>query len=133
MIGKKNLDLHRFRDQQASGRRALWRWPAFFVTFYWLLYRKLWGWAAAYFFTPPAVVAALLGVMAATGRAGQTIAGLGWLVFLALFFIAPPMLAGLFCATRDARSFWPASGRRRRAPSSSWRASRPRAAPAARR
>lgn len=104
VIGKKNLDyyLPRFRDQQASGRRALWHWPAFFVTLYWLLYRKLWGWAAAYFFLP-AVVAALLGVMAATGRAGQTIAGLGWLVFLALFFIAPPMLANSLYYSRCAK------------------------------
>ncbi|MFO1287846.1 MAG: hypothetical protein U1F49_15795 [Rubrivivax sp.] len=48
-------------------------------------------------------MAALLGVMAATGRAGQTIAGLGWLVFLALFFIAPPMLANSLYYARCAK------------------------------
>lgn len=31
--------------------KATWHWPAFFVPFWWLLYRKLYGWAALAFFT----------------------------------------------------------------------------------
>lgn len=31
--------------------KATWHWPAFFVPFWWMLYRKLYGWAALVFFT----------------------------------------------------------------------------------
>ncbi|MFO1287847.1 MAG: DUF2628 domain-containing protein [Rubrivivax sp.] len=50
VIGKKNLDYYPYRAFATSRRAAaaLWHWPAFFVTLYWLLYRKLWGWAAVY-------------------------------------------------------------------------------------
>lgn len=31
--------------------KATWHWPAFFVPFWWLLYRKMYGWAILAFFT----------------------------------------------------------------------------------
>lgn len=31
--------------------KATWHWPALFVPFWWMLYRKLYGWAALVFFT----------------------------------------------------------------------------------
>src|SRR5690606_28271216 len=41
--------LERFRGFDAAGKAgASWHWPAFFITFFWLLYRKMWGAAAAY-------------------------------------------------------------------------------------
>lgn len=41
--------LERFRRFDAAGKAgASWHWPAFFITFFWLLYRKMWGAAAGY-------------------------------------------------------------------------------------
>lgn len=60
-IGPKNTEYYRSRfvkfDDDSS--RVSWNWPAFFITFYWLLYRKMWAWAALYFFLP--IVVSLVG------------------------------------------------------------------------
>ena len=41
--------LERFRRFESAGKAgASWHWPAFFITFFWMLYRKMWGVAAAY-------------------------------------------------------------------------------------
>lgn len=41
--------LRRFVDFDRAGRtRATWHWPAFFVAFFWLVYRKMWTFAAGY-------------------------------------------------------------------------------------
>ena len=52
-IGPRNQDyyLGEFAKIHAAGGgiQASWHWPAFFVTGYWLLYRKMWGWAFVYF------------------------------------------------------------------------------------
>jgi type II secretory pathway pseudopilin PulG len=94
-IGPKNTDyyLPRFEARHASGAAARWHWPAFFVTFYWLLYRKLWGWALVYFIAPY-VVFFMLGILAAAaGASGARV--VGPLVLLATlgFFIVPPLVA----------------------------------------
>jgi len=52
IIGPKNHDyyLHqflRFDSNEKAG--ASWHWPAFFLNFYWLLYRKMWRNAFLYF------------------------------------------------------------------------------------
>ena len=55
ILGPKNQEyyLQRFADYEASGKTTLgWHWPAFFVTFYWLLYRKMWLAALLYFILP---------------------------------------------------------------------------------
>lgn len=53
-VGYKNTDyyLPRFARFDAEGSGATWNWPAFFVSFYWLLYRKMWLWALVYFLLP---------------------------------------------------------------------------------
>jgi hypothetical protein len=41
--------LRRFVDfDRARRTRATWHWPAFFVAFFWLVYRKMWTYAAGY-------------------------------------------------------------------------------------
>jgi len=50
-IGPKNTGryLKAFNAFQAAGGfKPTWHWPAAFVTCYWLLYRKMWGWFAGY-------------------------------------------------------------------------------------
>lgn len=97
-IGPKNTEyyLTRFREQHASGRRSLWNWPAFLLTFYWLLYRKLWLPAIGYFVLPY-VILAVVGVAAASLGAskdsGDAIMGMVWLAYFGVVFIAPPMFA----------------------------------------
>jgi hypothetical protein len=41
---------HQFREG-GEGFKATWHWPAFFVPFFWMLYRKLYGWAVLAFIT----------------------------------------------------------------------------------
>jgi type II secretory pathway pseudopilin PulG len=94
-IGTKNTDyyLSRFREQHSSGRRSLWHWPAFFVTFYWLLYRKLWLPALAYFVLPY-LIALLVGiVLGLLGATDSVVGGFAWLAYAGLIFVAPPLLA----------------------------------------
>lgn len=40
----------RFREAGIDNFKATWHWPAFFVPFWWMLYRKLYGWAVLAFF-----------------------------------------------------------------------------------
>lgn len=67
ILGPKNQDYYldmfaRFdRDEAVS---ATWHWPAFFVTFFWLLYRKMWL-AALIYFLAPYLLMGLLGVVGA--------------------------------------------------------------------
>lgn len=50
-VGDKKADyyLPLFLRFDAGDGRASWNWPALFVPFFWLLYRKMYGYALAYF------------------------------------------------------------------------------------
>jgi hypothetical protein len=88
-------------DQFAGvGSIRRWHWPAFFVTWYWLLYRKMWGWAVGYFLLPY-VLLVVLSVVAAI--APTAAAMLGLLYVLGLFF-GPPMLANSLYHSHCAKS-----------------------------
>lgn len=41
--------VERFIKFEKRGIFATWNWPAFFVTFIWFMYRKMWVWALPYF------------------------------------------------------------------------------------
>jgi len=53
-IGPKNTDYYLtvFERFDTAGPGVSWNWPSFFVTFYWFLYRKMWGWAVLYYVVP---------------------------------------------------------------------------------
>ena len=53
-VGYKNAEYYvsRFKRFDEQGVKASWNWPSFFLSFYWLLYRKMWGWGALYFLSP---------------------------------------------------------------------------------
>lgn len=40
----------KFRREGMDHFEATWHWPAFFVPFWWMLYRKMYGWAAFFLF-----------------------------------------------------------------------------------
>ena len=92
-VGPKNRDHYLAKFALFDHERktsAGWHWPAFFITFYWLLYRKMWGKAALYFFLPYMVLVPV----AMFGRAVPGVAvAIGYLAYLLGIFIVPPLLA----------------------------------------
>lgn len=90
-IGYKKADyyLSRFDRFDLQGVGVSWNWPAFFVSFYWLLYRKMWVWALLYFLLPIplAIVEAILLPVS------EAAVGLVYVVYLAGVFILLPMYA----------------------------------------
>src|SRR5262245_42760869 len=54
-IGPHNRDyyLPKFERFGSGGGYASWNWPALFVPLLWMLYRKMWLFAAIYFFATP--------------------------------------------------------------------------------
>ena len=90
VIGDSNTHhyLSRF-DGIAHGEGAGWHWPGFLVTWYWMLYRKMWIPALIYFFAPY-VVAILLG---AASAASPVVGGLLSLAWIVAWLIGPGMLA----------------------------------------
>jgi len=99
-IGQKSQEyyLRQFAKFDSRGKAgATWHWPAFFATFYWLLYRKMWGTAVLYFFSP--YIAILLLVIASlfVGKAdGGLLVGVGWLVYIIAMFFFPALYANAF-------------------------------------
>lgn len=95
-IGPRNQGYYlkrfgRFDRQGKSG--ASWHWPAFFITFYWLLYRKMWRNALIYFLLPYLVLVPLAFVAGLFGEAGVMAAGALYLLYLVAIFILPPVYA----------------------------------------
>ncbi|RYY79855.1 MAG: DUF2628 domain-containing protein [Moraxellaceae bacterium] len=56
--------LKKFMEFDGEGKgRPSWHWPAFFMTTYWMLYRKMWRNALLYSVLPYGVVLIVIGVM----------------------------------------------------------------------
>ena len=99
LIGPKNTDyyLGYFLNADANGKAgASWHWPAFFVTFYWMLYRKLWVPAAVYFFAPAVAIMAASVVGALLDLSGDAAAALIFIVAMAVAYVLPSMYANRF-------------------------------------
>lgn len=80
-----------YRFDQGSSRVS-WNWPALFVTFFWLLYRRMYGLAFGYLLLWPILLVILLSVT--TLLVGAAIAGiLYWLLALVAQFVVAPMFA----------------------------------------
>jgi Tfp pilus assembly major pilin PilA len=89
IIGTNNQEyyMNRFKEFDEKGKSGVtWHWPAFFVTLYWLLYRKMWGRSALYFFLPYFIVI-LLTIF------GSAFIGIGFGIFFLLMWIVPPLFA----------------------------------------
>src|SRR5262249_13988726 len=86
-IGPTNTHYYLERFERLSqGDTARWHWPGALVTWYWLLYRKMWVGAVIYFFAPSLVFAIL-------GAISPVLTLVGWVAF----FLVPGMLAnGLY-------------------------------------
>ena len=96
ILGPKNQEyyLQRFADYEASGKTTLgWHWPAFFVTFYWLLYRKMWL-AALLYFILPYVCTSVLGLITSLLGESRGLMMLGcYLAYTLAILLLPPLFA----------------------------------------
>lgn len=82
---------HFFRFDSDGKAGASWNWSAFFATFFWLLYRKMWLSALVYF-----VLAIAIPLVIATGVANMsvdTVIGKSYSLCLAGILILPPIYA----------------------------------------
>ncbi len=95
-IGLNNQQyyLNYFQQFDRAGQTSTsWHWPAFFVTWYWLLYRKMWLIALIYFLLPY-VIGLIGGVMSAISSGlGVFISGVLWVAYLFAIFVWFPMNA----------------------------------------
>ncbi|HJY40111.1 MAG TPA: pilin [Steroidobacteraceae bacterium] len=80
-----------YRFDQGSSR-ASWNWPSFFVTFFWLLYRRMYGLAVGYLFGLPIALGIVLLVLVLIFGA---VAGglLYWVGAVAINFVIIPIFA----------------------------------------
>lgn len=90
-VGKSRADYYvpRFNAMRRDQSSWSWHWPAFFVTWYWFLYRKMWGWAVLYFLLP-LLLALPLGALI---YAFEKQAGVLYVALMASFWFVPPLLA----------------------------------------
>jgi type II secretory pathway pseudopilin PulG len=96
VLGPKNQDyyLDRFVAFDDAGKVSPgWNWSAFLVTFYWMLYRKMWMPAAIYFFLPYLLMLLSGIVGAVAGGVFGAFVTLAYFVYLVGVFIAVPMYA----------------------------------------
>jgi type II secretory pathway pseudopilin PulG len=95
-LGPKNQEyyLSRFARFDADGKvSATWHWPAFFVTFYWMLYRKMWLLALIYFFFPYVFFGLMGATTGVTNGSGNFLIGSVYLIYLAGILLLVPMYA----------------------------------------
>ena len=77
-----------YRFDQPGASRVSWNWPAFFVPFFWMLYRRMYGPAFAYFILYPLAALILLGIF--TALLGEAVAALAyWLVVISVRVLVP--------------------------------------------
>lgn len=96
VIGPKNQQqyLSYFLKADQLGKAQLsWHWPAFFVTFYWLLYRKMWLLALAVLILPALLLPSITLAGAVFGKATDLVIGLICLACLVALFVLPPLYA----------------------------------------
>ena len=96
VLGPKNQDYYldhfsRFDDEGKIS--PTWNWSAFLVTFYWLLYRKMWLNAAIYFLLPYLLLILFWVVGAVAGGAVGFVVSLGYFAYVGAVFIAMPLYA----------------------------------------
>lgn len=96
IIGPKNQEyyLRQFARFDSNGKTDVsWHWPAFFVTFYWFLYRKMWRNAIIYFVLPYLLMIPLGIVLAIIGKSADTIINISYVLYAIAIFLLPPLYA----------------------------------------
>lgn len=93
-VGPKNAHYYeqKFAGFEAGGGAASWNWPAFFVSWFWLMYRKMWAWSFAYWLGLPIVLTAASAAISAavSPEAGGSFY---YIAYVVVTFILVPMFA----------------------------------------
>lgn len=94
-VGPKNQSWYvsRFLQIDSGDSRLGWHWPAFFVTFYWLLYRKMWLYALLYLIAPFVLAIPIGAIVAAATNTPESGAMLSGLIWFGGYWLLPPMFA----------------------------------------
>lgn len=93
-VGPKNAAYYalQFERIKTENNIVSWNWPAFFLTSYWLLYRKMWLNAFGYWFVLPVVLAVLSAIVGLIG--GETASDFFYYgVYLLIAFVFAPIYA----------------------------------------
>jgi hypothetical protein len=96
LLGPVHADyyLSRFARFDAAGRTAVsWHWPAFFATFAWLVFRRMWAHALAFFGFSVAAALALFGVLPLVTTVSQEWQWSLTALFLAVECVLPALWA----------------------------------------
>jgi Tfp pilus assembly major pilin PilA len=95
VVGSQKADYYvpKFlRFDQPGGSKASWHWPAFFVTFPWLIYRRMYGYALTYFFAVPvALFIVAVALMLVLGERRATFLNVG--IAILVYWVLPPVFA----------------------------------------
>lgn len=93
-VGPKNADYYakKFDNFRNGGGAASWHWPAFFISSWWLLYRKMWLNAFLYWIVLPMVLGTL-SVFVATAAGAEAASLFYYGFYLLITFILVPMFA----------------------------------------
>ncbi|MBT8099018.1 MAG: pilin [Gammaproteobacteria bacterium] len=104
-IGPNSTDYYaRLFDRfQSGGSSVSWNWPAFFVSSYWLLYRKMWLNAFLYWIALPTGLIVLSGIVAAVMDAGWAILFYYGAYFIIGFVLVPMYANRLYYAHAKSR------------------------------
>ncbi len=91
-IGPQNQDyyLSKFLRFNQGGASWSWNWGAFFLTFYWLIYRKMWLNALIYFVLPYVIIFTVVFAGTLMGG-GESVVGMTYFLVLAVLFVIPPL------------------------------------------
>ncbi len=90
-VGPKNAHYYAAAfNKFAAGSNVKWNWPAFFVTFPWLLYRKMWLYALGYVIGIP-VALSMLFAFGMVGYSGESL-----LYFIISWILAPMFVTRLY-------------------------------------
>lgn len=85
----------RFERFDRDGAKPGWNWPAFFITFFWMLYRRLWVPALLYYFVLPLAFLLLWLIVTLAGvPVFEAYFGV-WVANLAFVFVVVPMYANV--------------------------------------
>ncbi|MDH5454892.1 MAG: pilin [Gammaproteobacteria bacterium] len=93
-VGPKNADYYarRFDQIKRGGSSVSWHWPAFFISSWWLLYRKMWLYAFLYWIVLPFSLGIISGFAGAAVGA-EVASGVYYVSYLLITFLLVPMFA----------------------------------------
>jgi hypothetical protein len=104
--------LPRFNRLAASGPAPSWHWAAFLVTWWWMLYRKMWGLSFIYLFSA-LLLSCVLRWIGRSLNVGEAVADVLSYADMAALWIVPPLFANQWYYSRCRALMVEAAGRAR--------------------